>query len=129
GDQERAGELALAIPGPAAADQEPQRGAARVAVEIESVGGRERAEAPGEVTDRFIGLESDDRGEVRVIGDERYHGPLGDVDELCVGVAARQCPDERRGAENGANGTDAHPEDAQHVAKVSLALPGSASRA
>ena len=90
--------------------------------------GREGAEAPGEVTDRFIGLEGDDRGEVRVIGDERYHRPLGDVDELRVGVAARQSPDKRRGEEDVADGTEAHQEDAQHAANVSLTLPGFASR-
>src|SRR5256885_1897176 len=56
GDEQGAGELALAVPRPAAADQQAQQGAAHAAVEVEPVRGGERRQAPGEVTDRLVGL-------------------------------------------------------------------------
>src|SRR2546427_1861084 len=56
GDEQGAGELALAVPRPAAADQQAQQGAAHAAVEVEPVRGGECRQAPGEVTDRLVGL-------------------------------------------------------------------------
>src|SRR3989454_264959 len=52
-DEQRAGELALAVARPMAAHQQPQRGAAHAAVQVEAVRGPERPQPAGELTDRL----------------------------------------------------------------------------
>jgi hypothetical protein len=57
----------------------------------------------GELRERFVRLEGYDLRDVRVVGHERRHRALGDVDQVGVGVATAQRPDERGGEEHVAN--------------------------
>ena len=95
--------------------------------QVEAVRGLQGTQAAGEMRDRFVGLERDDLRQMRVVGDEGRHRSLGDIDQLRVGVAAPQRPDERRGEQDVADGAEANEEDAQHAGQCSPALPGFAS--
>jgi len=88
GDQRRAGESAFRVPGPAARHEPAQRGAAETAVQIEPMGGPDRAQAAREIGDPFPGLERDDVREMGVLDHERRHRPLGDEVQLGFGMAA-----------------------------------------
>src|SRR6266568_629301 len=87
-------------------------------MQIEAVRRLRTAEVPGQVRERFVRFERDHLREVRVVGHERRHRALGDVDQLRIGVAAAQHPDERGGEEDVADGAEADEEDAQHAANV-----------
>ena len=92
------------------------------------MGGRERAEALRQVPHGLVGLEAHDLRDAGMLTDEGGHGPLGDADQLRVGMAPGEGPDERRGQQDVADRAEADQENAQHAANVSLALPGFASR-
>jgi hypothetical protein len=97
-------------------------------MEVQAVGGRERAQAVRQVPHRLVGLEAHDLCDAGMFADEGSHGPLGDAHQLRVGMAPGQGPDERRGQKDVADRAEADQENAQHAANVSLALPGFASR-
>ena len=124
-DEQGAREPALGVAAPASPHQQAQRRAAQTAVQVETVRGAERAEPPGEVTQRLAGLEGHDAREIGVVGDERGHGPLGDVDQLGLGVAAAEGAHERRRQQDVPDGAEAHQQNGQHAANVSARCPAS----
>jgi hypothetical protein len=97
-------------------------------VEIEAVGRRERAKSLRQVAYRLVGLETHDFRDPGVFTHEGRHGPLGDVDQLRVGMAPGEGPNERGGQQDVADRAEPDQENAQHAANVSVALPGFASR-
>ena len=104
-----------------AAHQQPQRGAAHAAVQVETVRGPERPQPAGEVADRLVRLQAHHVVDVRVVRDEGDHGLLRDVDDPRLGVPAPQRAGEGRGEQDVADGAEAHEQDAQHAANSSLA--------
>src|SRR5204862_313113 len=60
GDEQRAGQLALAVPGPAAAYQQAEPGAAEAAVQVEPMRRRQGPQPPGQVAERLVRLERHD---------------------------------------------------------------------
>ena len=117
GDEQRAGQLALAIPRPAAAHEQSEARAADAAVQVEAVRRCEGAQPAGEETDRLARLERHDLGEMRVVGHERRHGALRHVHELRLRVATGERSHKRRSQQDVADGAEADQENAQHVAK------------
>ena len=96
-------------------------------MQVQPVRRPEAPQPPGEMADRLAGLEGNDLGEVRVVGDERGHRALRHVDQLRLGVAPGERPHQGGGEQDVADGAEAHHEDAQHGAKATAALPRFAS--
>ena len=92
------------------------------------MGGPERAEALRQVPHRLVGLEAHHLRDAGMFTHERSHGAFGDVDELRVGMAPGDGPDERRSQQDVADRAETDEKNTQHAANVSLALPGFASR-